>query len=290
MDKQVNIEDKTAELDQDQATSDPGETHESRPQPEQVFMDEDQAGPDPGKSSVPLAGPYLEPIHDEFMANLYPKVKESLKFPADEHVILEDPLSSTGTLSSMKNLEDAYTIGDHFRNDKSTEDEPRKLNVEAKVVSMVTVLIYQVSSLVLPLLTPVIDLSPPKPASSTTQAPIFTATTSTTTTTTIPLEQIFADFEQKSKTLDNTTQNLRSRVFNLELMDLPHKIDETVHETIKEVVQVAIQAPFRDRFRDLPEADMKEMLQQWMFETSSYKSLPEHVALYEALEASMERA
>ncbi|GKE51587.1 hypothetical protein Tco_1486743, partial [Tanacetum coccineum] len=31
-----------------------------------------------------------------------------LKFPADEHVILKDPLSSTGTLSSMKNLEDAY--------------------------------------------------------------------------------------------------------------------------------------------------------------------------------------
>ncbi|GKE38827.1 hypothetical protein Tco_1462232 [Tanacetum coccineum] len=27
-----------------------------------------------------------------------------------------------------------------------------------------------------------------------------------------------------------------------------------------------------------------------MFETSSYKSLPEHIALYEALEASMERA
>nr|GEV80263.1 hypothetical protein [Tanacetum cinerariifolium] len=48
----------------------------------------------------------------------------------------EDPLSSTGTLSSMQNLDDAYTIGDQFLNDKSTEDEPGKLNVEAEVVSM----------------------------------------------------------------------------------------------------------------------------------------------------------
>ncbi|GJZ30704.1 hypothetical protein Tco_0575751 [Tanacetum coccineum] len=127
-------------------------------------MDEDQAGPDPGISRVALAGPDLEPTHDEFVANLYLKVQESLKFPADEHVILEDPLSSTGTLSSMKNLEDAYAIGDQFINDKSTDDEPGNLNVEAEVVSMVIVPIYQASSSVPPLSTPVIDLSPPKPA------------------------------------------------------------------------------------------------------------------------------
>ncbi|GKB82171.1 hypothetical protein Tco_0949066 [Tanacetum coccineum] len=35
---------------------------------------------------------------------------------------------------------------------------------------------------------------------------------------------------------------------------------------------------------------MKEMLHQRMFETGSYKSLPEHIALYEALKASIERA
>ncbi|GKG55623.1 hypothetical protein Tco_0574517 [Tanacetum coccineum] len=32
------------------------------------------------------------------------------------------------------------------------------------------------------------------------------------------------------------------------------------------------------------------MLHQRMFESGSYKSLPEHVALYEALKASMKRA
>ncbi|GKD68923.1 hypothetical protein Tco_1323013 [Tanacetum coccineum] len=35
---------------------------------------------------------------------------------------------------------------------------------------------------------------------------------------------------------------------------------------------------------------MKEILHRRMFESGSYKSLPEHIALYEALEASMERA
>ncbi|GKB52857.1 hypothetical protein Tco_0903610 [Tanacetum coccineum] len=125
----------------------------------------------------------------------------------------------------MKNLDNAYAIGDQFINDKSTEDEPGKFNIEAEVVSMVIVLIYQVSSSVPPLSIPVIDLSPPKPVSSTTQAPIFTATTATTTTT-LPLppppqqqsatdseldarvtslEKKFSDFEQKSNTLDNTT-------------------------------------------------------------------------------------
>ncbi|GJU23870.1 retrovirus-related pol polyprotein from transposon TNT 1-94 [Tanacetum coccineum] len=270
--------------------------------------DEDQAGPDPRESRVALAGPNPEPTHDEFMANVYPNVHESLKFPADEHVILEDPLSSSGTLSLMKNVDDAYTIGDQFLNDKSTKNEPGKLNVEAEVVSMVTVLIYQASSSVPPLSTPVIDLSPPKLVPSTTQAPIFTATTATTTTTLPPplqqqsitdselaarvttLEKKFSDFEQKSNTLDNTTQNLGSRVFTLELRDLLHKINQTVNEVVKEVVHVALQALLKDRFRELPEADMKEILHQRMFESGTYKSLPEHVALYEALEASIERA
>ncbi|GKC21845.1 hypothetical protein Tco_1023995, partial [Tanacetum coccineum] len=196
--KEVNLEDMTAEIDEDQARSDPGETHESRPPPEQVFMDEDQAGPDPGEGGVALAGLDPKPTHDEFMADSYPK-----------------------------NLDDAYTIGDQFVNDKATEDEPEKLNVESKVVSMVTVPIYQASPSVPPMSTPVIDLSPPKPALSTTQAPVFTTTTSTTTTTrplppppqqqsttdsvlaarVTALEQKFAAFEQKSKTFDNTTQN-----------------------------------------------------------------------------------
>nr|GEX70190.1 hypothetical protein [Tanacetum cinerariifolium] len=107
-------------------------------------MDEDQAGPDPEESRGALARRDPEPTHDEFMADLYPK-----------------------------NLEDAFTIKDQFINDKSTKDEPKKPSVVAEVVSMVTVPIYQASSSVPPISTPIpmIDLSPPKPASSTTQEP-----------------------------------------------------------------------------------------------------------------------
>ncbi|GKB57260.1 hypothetical protein Tco_0913446 [Tanacetum coccineum] len=216
----IDQEEKTTELNEGQAGSDPGKTPESRPPPDDDKMDEDQAGPDPGESCMALARPNPEPTHEEFMANVYPNVHESLKFLADEHVILEDPL-------------------------------------------------------ILPLSTSVIDLLPPKLVSSTTQAPIFTTITTTTTTTLLlppppqqqsatnsklvtrvtALEKKFSDFEQKSNTLDNTTQNLRSRVFTLKLRDLPQKINQTVNEVVKEAV---------------------------------HRSLPEHVALYEALEAYME--
>ncbi|GJU81052.1 hypothetical protein Tco_1283417 [Tanacetum coccineum] len=104
------------------------------------------------------------------------------------------------------------------------------------------------------------------------------------------LEKKFSDFELKSKALDNMTQNLGSRVFTLELQELPQKINQTVNEVVKEAIHVAFQAPLQDRFREMPKADMKEILHQRMFESDTYKPLPEHVALYKALEASMERA
>nr|GEX71158.1 hypothetical protein [Tanacetum cinerariifolium] len=174
---------------QGEAGSDPGKTNESQPPPEQEVMDEDQTVPNPRESCEALAGLDTESTHNKFMADLYPKVQESLKFSADEHVMLEEPLSPSWTLSSMKNLD-----------------------------------------------------------------------------------------------------NPGSKVFTLELRDIPHKIDEAVHESMKEAVYIALQALLRDRFRELPEANIKEILHQRMFKSGSYKSLPEHVALCKALEASIERA
>nr|GFB64687.1 hypothetical protein [Tanacetum cinerariifolium] len=48
---------------------------------------------------------------------------------------MENPLSSTKTLSSMKNL-DNFNFGDQFIADKSPEDESGNANVETKVKSM----------------------------------------------------------------------------------------------------------------------------------------------------------
>nr|GEZ25002.1 hypothetical protein [Tanacetum cinerariifolium] len=112
VDNQVNLEEKTVELDQGRAGSDPGKTLESRPLLEKVFINEDQARPDLGKSRAALAGPNPKPMYEEFIANVYHNVHESLKFPDDELVILKEPLSSSRNLSSIKHLDDAYTIED----------------------------------------------------------------------------------------------------------------------------------------------------------------------------------
>nr|GFA31860.1 hypothetical protein [Tanacetum cinerariifolium] len=157
----VDLEEKTVELDEGQARLDPGKTPESRPPPKHVLMEEDHAGPNHGQSYVDLARPNPEPMHDDFVAIVYPKVHESLKHKTKEHVHLENPLSSSGTLSSMKNLEDNFTFGDQFINDKPTEKDPGKINVETEVESMVTIPIHQASPLVPPLSNPVIDLTPP---------------------------------------------------------------------------------------------------------------------------------
>ncbi|GJY05552.1 hypothetical protein Tco_0371492 [Tanacetum coccineum] len=47
IDAETDLEEKTAEIDEGQARSDPGKTLESRPPLERVLMIEDQAGPNP---------------------------------------------------------------------------------------------------------------------------------------------------------------------------------------------------------------------------------------------------
>ncbi|GKD06568.1 hypothetical protein Tco_1181542 [Tanacetum coccineum] len=253
------------------------------------------------------AEPNPEPMHEDFVATVYPQVHESLKLTIEEHIHIENPPSSFGTLSSMKNLDDAFTFCDQFLNDKPTKEEPGKANVETEVDSMVIVPIHQASSSVPPLSTPIIDLTPPKPVSPPIQEPIFTATTATTTTLPLPppppqqsttyptlatrvfaLEKICANFEKKHKLQDKTTQALSSRVFTLENHDLYSKIDNYVNETVKEVVHNALQAPIRERFRELFEFEMKEILRDRMFESGSYRSHPQHAALYDALEVSID--
>ncbi|GJZ35183.1 hypothetical protein Tco_0581000 [Tanacetum coccineum] len=223
---------------------DPGNTLEYRPLP-----DEDQAGSNPGQRHVALAGPNPEPMHEDFVAIVYPQVHESLKHKTEEH----------------------------FLNDKPTEEEPGKANVETEVESMVTVPIHQASSSAPPLSTSVIDLSPPKPTSDPALAARVTA-----------LEQICANLAKKNKLQDQTTQGLSSRIFTLENHDLYSKIDNYINETVKEAVQNALQAPVRERFRELLEFEMKEILRDRMFESGSYRSQPEHTTLYDALEASID--
>nr|GEU73027.1 E-beta-farnesene synthase [Tanacetum cinerariifolium] len=138
---------------------------------ERIHMEEDQAGSNPRQSHVVFAGPNPEPMHEDFVATIYPQVHKILKLTPEEQVHMENPPSSSGTLSFIKNVDVAFTFGDQFLNDKLTE-EPGKANMETEVESMVTIPIHQASSSAPPLSTPIINLTPPKPISLLTQEPV----------------------------------------------------------------------------------------------------------------------
>ncbi|GJY76020.1 hypothetical protein Tco_0481136 [Tanacetum coccineum] len=111
---------------QDQAGSDPGKAHEALAGPDPEPMQEDQTGSDSGKVHVSLAGPNPEHMDEEFLATAYPKVHENLKLITDECVFEDNPESNSGSMSSMKNLEDTDNFGDQFLYDKPTEDDQEK--------------------------------------------------------------------------------------------------------------------------------------------------------------------
>ncbi|GKG23402.1 hypothetical protein Tco_0391438, partial [Tanacetum coccineum] len=56
------------------------------------------------------------------------------------HVIEENPESHSGSMSSMKNLNDSYNFGDQFLYDKPTEDdqEKSKMSLSTKPSSLDT--------------------------------------------------------------------------------------------------------------------------------------------------------
>ncbi|GJW21839.1 hypothetical protein Tco_0032461 [Tanacetum coccineum] len=283
-------------------------------------QDEKQGGPDPSDSaeSRPLpsqgidTGSSLDPMDEGFIATAYPNVQENLKLTVEEQVILEEPASSTGTLSSLQHLAKDFSFGDQFFNDKPSEAENEKTTAETEDESMVSVTIQQDSSAIPPMTTPRIDLIS-RPDSPNVHRPLPATTTAiataTTTTTILPpppqpqqsttdsilikrigeLEQIMANLIHDKSQLEERLDKHGSRLYKLENLDIPHQVSKAVDEIVTDAVDWAIQAPLRDRFRDLPEADMKEILHHRMWESNSYKAHEDHKKLYEALEKSMDR-
>nr|GEU53821.1 hypothetical protein [Tanacetum cinerariifolium] len=196
----------------------------------------DDADPQPQSSLVIHAGPNLEhmdleatnvsiqqnpDLMDEgFTTTTYPNVQENLKLTVKEQVILEEPASCSGTLSTLQHLAKDFSFGYLFFNDKPSKEDNKKITTETKAESMVSVIIQQ-------------------------------------DTSAIPL------------------------------MTTP--VGKAVDEIVTDAVHWAIQAPLHNRFRDLPEADMKEILHQRMWETNSYKAHKDHMRLYEAPKNSINR-
>nr|GEW78754.1 uncharacterized mitochondrial protein AtMg00810-like [Tanacetum cinerariifolium] len=195
--------------------------------------------------------------------------------------------------------------------DKPLEADSDKATAETKVKSMVSVTIQQDMSSIPPLTSPIIDLTsrPESPKVHQQFKATITETTITTTTTTLPLppaqqqiaieammmkligelEHIMANLIQVNKYMEERLDKHGARLYTLEQLDIPQQVSKAISEVVMNAVDWAMQAPPRNRFRDLPEADMKEIIHQRMWETKSYKSHEDHTQLFEALEKSMNR-
>ncbi|GJY34559.1 hypothetical protein Tco_0419028, partial [Tanacetum coccineum] len=106
-------------------------------------QDEGEAGLNPGdaavyqpqSSHVVYAGPNLdhmdlriteassqqnpEQMNEEFTTTAYSNILENLKLPIDNQVILEEPATSTETLSSLQNLDREISFTNQFLDEKS---------------------------------------------------------------------------------------------------------------------------------------------------------------------------
>ncbi|GJZ70951.1 hypothetical protein Tco_0634802 [Tanacetum coccineum] len=280
---ELGLTDSETESDEDVPGIEAGDQDEGQAGPNPGIQDEGQAGSNPGDAAISQPQP-SHVVHDA--PNLeHMDVEENLKLPTEDQVRLEEPASSAGTLSSLRNLDKEFSFTNKFLEEKSPEDEPNKTNTESEVQSMVMVPIHQDTSSAPLMTTPVIDLTVSQPVSTTVQAPLPTSTI----TRIGELEQHMADLLQDNLALEERLDKHGSRLYKLENLDIPHQVSKVVDEIVTGAVDWAIQAPLKDRFRDLPEADMKEILHHRMWETKSYEAHEDHKNLYEALENSMDR-
>ncbi|GJX26626.1 hypothetical protein Tco_0232922 [Tanacetum coccineum] len=161
--------------------SDPVKAHEALAGPDPEPMKEDQTGSDSGKLHVSLAGPNPEHMDDEFLATAYPKVHENLKLITDERVIDDKPESHSGSMSSMKNLDDTFNFGDQFLYDKPTEDDQEKSKVREESDSTIPDSSHQTVTSTPPVIPPFTEVSSSKPSLLVTPPPINTEATTITT-------------------------------------------------------------------------------------------------------------
>ncbi|GJX43933.1 hypothetical protein Tco_0260609 [Tanacetum coccineum] len=182
---------------------------------------------------------------------------------------MDEEFTTIAYLNVQENLK--LPTEDQFFMEKPHEEESGKTNAKTKVQSMVSVPIHQDTSLVPPMTTLVIDLT------TITTDPILVSRIG-------ELEQHMENLIQNNLALEERLDKHGTRLYNLENLNIPHKVSQAVDEIVTDVVDWAMQAPLRARFRDLPTVDMKEILQQQMFEDDSYKAHTINNDLYEALQ------
>nr|GEV03816.1 histone deacetylase 14 [Tanacetum cinerariifolium] len=216
---------------------------------------EGQAGPNPGyaEASQPLPSPIVHAGSD--LEHMDLDVQENLKLTVKEQVILEEPASSSGTFSSLQHLTKDLSFGDLFFSDKPSKADNDKAIIETEAESMVSVTIQQDTSLIPPMIKPIIDLTSRPESLKVHQLLKATATETTTTTIHLPpfqqqqtttdsmlmkhideLEHIMANFIQDNKQLEQRLDSHGARMYTLEHLDIPHQVSKAVDEVVKDAV------------------------------------------------------
>nr|GEU44372.1 monodehydroascorbate reductase [Tanacetum cinerariifolium] len=203
-----------------------------------------------------------EQMDEGFTATAYLKVQENLKLTVEEQVLLEEPASSLGTLSSLQHLSIDISFGDLFFSDKPSEANNDKANTKTKVESMVYVMIQQDMSSIPPMTSLIIDLtSRPESLKVHQQFKVTTTKTTTTkTTTTLPppsyqrqsttkammmkrideLKHSMAHLILENKGLEEILDKHGVHLYTLEQLDIPHKVSKAVSKVVTEAVDLAI--------------------------------------------------
>nr|GEW55473.1 histone deacetylase 14 [Tanacetum cinerariifolium] len=144
---------------EDQTGSDAGAQDEGQAGLNPDETSKGQAGPDPGNAGAKVQSiprhvvhvvsdhehmdldvadvspqPSMEQLDEGFTATAYLKVQENLKLAVEEQVLLEDPASLSGTLSSLQHLSKDISFGDLFFSDRPSDADK---NAETEVESMV---------------------------------------------------------------------------------------------------------------------------------------------------------
>ncbi|GKE02481.1 hypothetical protein Tco_1390464 [Tanacetum coccineum] len=177
----------------------PDDVAESQPLPTPSVL----AGPNLEHSDVEITDassqPQPEHMDEGFIATAYPEVQENLKLTVDEQMILEEPVSSTGTLSSLQHLTKDFSYGDQF-----IDDKPSKANNEKTTTT----------TLPLP---PQLQKGPSDPIIIKRMG---------------ELKELISNLVEENQALKARLDKQGSRINKLETMDLPKMIKEQTVEFI----------------------------------------------------------
>nr|GFC35402.1 zinc finger, CCHC-type [Tanacetum cinerariifolium] len=110
----------------------PGETPIEIPEPQR--SNRARAGSDREHVDLDVADVSTQPppkqLDEGFTTTAYPKVQENLKLTVEEYMLLEEPASSSRTLSSLQHLTKDLSFGDLFFSDKPSEADNNKATAE----------------------------------------------------------------------------------------------------------------------------------------------------------------